>query len=67
MKAIIDLAPRGSVFATAAAQLDAAESGMQPDYRLHFESARALFAELTPSRIELLDTLRAKARAAYTR
>jgi len=58
MKAIIDLAPRGSVFATAAAQLAAAESGAQADYRLHFESARALFAELTPARIELLDTLR---------
>lgn len=55
MKAIIDLAPRGSVFATAEKQLAA---GMEPDFRLHFESARALFSELTPARIELLDTLR---------
>ena len=55
MKAIIDLAPRGSVFSTAAKQL---AEGMAPDFRLHFESARALFSELTPARIELLDTLR---------
>lgn len=55
MKAIIDLAPRGSVFATAAKQL---AEGMDPDFHLHFESARALFSELTPARIELLDTLR---------
>ena len=55
MKAIIDLAPRSSVFATAAAQLAA---GGESDFRLHFESARALFSELTPARIELLDTLR---------
>lgn len=55
MKAIIDLAPRGSVFDTAAAQL---ASGAEADYRLHFESARALFSELTPARIELLATLR---------
>ncbi len=55
MKAIIDLAPRGSAFDTAAAQLAAAGA---TDYRLHFESARALFSELTPARIELLDTLR---------
>lgn len=58
MKAIIDLAPRGSVFDTAAAQLAAAEAGEQADYRLHFESARALFSELTPARIDLLHTLR---------
>lgn len=55
MKAIIDLAPRGSVFATAAEQL---AEGVEPDFRLHFQSARALFSELTPARIELLDTLR---------
>lgn len=55
MKAIIDLAPRGSVFASAEEQL---AEGAAADYRLHFESARALFSELTPARIELLDTLR---------
>lgn len=57
MKAFIDLAPRGSIFATAEAQL---ADGAEPDFRLHFESARALFSELTPARIELLDTLRRK-------
>lgn len=58
MKAIIDLAKRGAAFDTAATQLAVAEAGTSVDYRLHFESARALFAELTPARIELLDTLR---------
>lgn len=55
MKAIIDLARRGTVFETAAQQLAADRAS---DYRLHFESARALFTQLTPARIELLDTLR---------
>lgn len=59
MKAIIDLAKRGAVFKTAAQQWAAAKTGKSADYHLHFESARALFAELTPARIELLDTLRA--------
>lgn len=58
MKAIIDLAPRGTVFDTAEAQIAALEGRKDADYRLHFESARALFSELTPARIELLDTLR---------
>ncbi len=58
MKAIIDLAPRGTVFDTVAAQIAAADAGAEADYRLHFESARALFSQLTPARIELLDTLR---------
>ena len=58
MKAIIDLAPRGTAFKTAAAQLGDAERGASTDYRLHFESARALFSALTPARIELLDSLR---------
>lgn len=57
MKAIIDLARRGMVFETAAAQYAVAGKGVAPDYRLHFESARALFAELTPARLELIDTL----------
>ena len=58
MKAIIDLAPRGSAFTTAASQLRVAEYGGNADFRLHFESARALFSALTPARIELLDSLR---------
>ena len=58
MKAIIDLARRGTIFETAAAQYAIAEAGGEIDYRLHFESARALFSELTPARIELLDTLK---------
>ncbi len=60
MKAIIEIAPRGSVFNVAATQLKAAESNpaYRADYRLSFESARALFSELTPARIDLLEALR---------
>jgi predicted transcriptional regulator len=58
MKAIIEVAKRGSVFRAARQQLAASRRGQAPDYRLSFESARALFADLTPARLELLDTLR---------
>ena len=60
MKAIIEIAPRGSVFTAARQQLAAAERspGFGADYHLSFESARTLFSELTPSRIDLLETLR---------
>lgn len=60
MKAVIEIAPRGSVFKTARKQLKAAEArpGLGADYHLSFESARALFAELTPARIDLLEALR---------
>lgn len=58
MKAIIEVCARGSVFQTAEAQLASARKGRSPDFHLGFESARALFAELTPARLDLLDTLR---------
>lgn len=60
MKAVIDVAPRGSVFKTARRQLKAAEAGARygADYHLSFESARILFSELTPARIDLLEALR---------
>lgn len=58
MKAIIEVTRRGSVFRTAARQVSASRQGRSPDFRLHFESARTLFAELTPARLDLLDTLR---------
>lgn len=58
MKAIIEVASKGSVFETAATQEAAARKGRAPDFRLSFESARSLFAELTPARLDLLDTLR---------
>jgi predicted transcriptional regulator len=58
MKAIIEVSRKGSVFRTAAGQIAAARKGRTPDYRLSFESARSLFAELTPARLDLLDTLR---------
>jgi predicted transcriptional regulator len=58
MKAIIEVSDQGSVFKTAAAQVAAARDGRAPDFHLSFESARSLFAELTPARLDLLDTLR---------
>lgn len=58
MKAIIDLSPRNSIFSTVRDQFVRAQQGGEADFHLHFESARALFSELTPARIDLLDTLR---------
>jgi len=58
MKAIIEVAPPGSIFRTAQQQFAESRSGKTPDFRLSFESAKALFANLTPARLELLDTLR---------
>jgi predicted transcriptional regulator len=58
MKAIIEVARKGSIFRTAAQQLANARQGRATDFRLSFESARSLFSELTPARLDLLDTLR---------
>lgn len=58
MKAIIEVSPKGSVFRAAASQVASAREGKSPDFRLSFESARSLFAELTPARLDLLNTLR---------
>lgn len=58
MKAIIEVSRTGSVFGAAAEQIADARQGRTPDFRLSFESARSLFAELTPARLDLLDTLR---------
>ena len=58
MKAIIEVSAKGSVFQAAAAQVSGARKGRTPYLRLSFESARSLFADLTPARLDLLDTLR---------
>lgn len=59
MKAIIEVSRRGSVFRTAAQQLQGARKRRAAaDFRLSFESARSLFAELTPARLDLLGTLK---------
>jgi predicted transcriptional regulator len=58
MKAIIEVSARGAVFEAAAKQVTSARKGRTPDFRLSFESARSLFAEVTPARLDLLDTLR---------
>jgi predicted transcriptional regulator len=58
MKAIIELSHKGSIFGAAKQQVADSLQGRSPDYYLGFESARALFSELTPARLDLLDTLR---------
>lgn len=58
MKAIIEVSAKGSVFQAAGEQITKARKGRAPDFRLSFESARSLFADLTPARLDLLDTLR---------
>ena len=58
MKAIIEVSRRGSAVRAARAQVAASRQGLVPDFRLSFESARMLFSELTPARVDLLDTLR---------
>ncbi len=59
MKASIEVSRKGSVFKAAREQIAGSKSGRAPDYCLSFESARMLFAELTPARLDLLNTLRA--------
>ena len=55
MKAIIEVAARNSIFDPALADL---AGGGSADYHLSFESAKALFAEITPARFDLLGVLR---------
>lgn len=58
MKAIVEVAKPGAALRAARQQIAGSRRGQSPDYRLSFESARTLFSELTPARVELLDTLR---------
>jgi predicted transcriptional regulator len=58
MKAIIELSHKGSIFGAVKQQLVETSQGQPIDYHLGFESARALFSDLTPARLDLLDTLR---------
>jgi hypothetical protein len=58
MKAIIEVARKGSALRAARAQLAAGRQGKTPDLRLSFESARSMFTDLTPARLDLLETLR---------
>ena len=58
MKAIIEVAKRGAAIRSARQQIAASRRGQTPEFRLSFESARALFSDFTPARLELLDTLR---------
>ena len=58
MTAVIEVSGKGSVFKAAALQVSGARKGRAADFHLSFESARSLFSELTPARLDLLDTLR---------
>lgn len=58
MKAIIEVAPPGLIFRAVQQQLAESAAGKAPDFRLSFESAKSLFANLTPERLDLLNTLR---------
>ncbi len=58
MKAIIELGRRGSAVEQARRDLASAQAGEESDYHLIFESARTMFSELTPARIDTLDYLR---------
>lgn len=58
MKAIIELSHKDSIFGAVKQQIADSRKGQTPDYYMGFESARALFSELTPARLDLLDTLR---------
>lgn len=60
MKAIIEVSPKGSIFSNVRSQLAGSARGVAPDYRLSFESARMMFSELTPARLDLLNTLHAQ-------
>jgi predicted transcriptional regulator len=54
MKAIIEIARVGEVFDAALADL---ATGGHADYVLSFESAHALFSDINPTRLDLLDVL----------
>lgn len=58
MKAIIELGRRGSAIEQARRDLARSQGGADIDYHLVFESARTLFSELTPARIDALDYVR---------
>ena len=57
MKAIIEVSPRGSIFAAARQQIARSQAGEEADFLLHFESAKMMFAELTAARMDLLNVL----------
>ena len=57
MKVIIEISKRGSAVRAARQQIKESNAGKSVDFRLSFESAKSLFTELSPSRLDLLDTL----------
>ena len=61
MKAIIEISQRGAVKARALSAARTLDRGGRAsgDYHLGFETAAKLFAELTPARMALLESLKA--------
>jgi len=58
MKAILEVAKAGSAVRAAGEQVAESRRGKSPDFRLSFESAKSLLADLTPARLDLMATLR---------
>jgi predicted transcriptional regulator len=58
VKAIISVARKGAIFRSVEKQLAASRKGQPVNFHLSFESARSLFSDLTPARLDLLETLR---------
>jgi predicted transcriptional regulator len=58
MKAIIEVDRKRSAAVRAGRRHTVSRRRRTPDFHLSYESARSLFAELTPARIDLLNTLR---------
>ena len=57
MKAIVEVAKRGYAIRAARQQIKDSEIGKPVNFKLSFESTKSLFSELTPARLDLLDTL----------
>lgn len=57
MKAIIEVAKRGSAIRAAREQIKDVAAEKPIHFRISFESTKSLFSDLTPARIDLLDTL----------
>jgi hypothetical protein len=53
----MEVAKRGSVVRKERGQLAPCRRGTVPEFKLTFESARTLFSELMPARVDLLDIL----------
>ena len=58
LKTMVEVAIRGSAVRAARRQIVQARAAGAPEYRRSVESAKSLFSDRTPARLELFDTLR---------